>query len=80
MLGLEAKFGLQRVESSFGHWFSKKISYLVINGDIVGDKMPKCNTFTHKMKIQFNVFATSLKHKIDDHMKSTEIVTVEFWR
>ena len=44
---------------------------------MLSDEKIKGNTFTHKVVIQFNVFATSVKHGIDSHVQGTEIVTVE---
>jgi hypothetical protein len=53
------------------------VSYLVVSGDMLSDEKSKGNTFMQKMIIQLNMFAMSVKHRIDHHVQSTEIVTVE---
>jgi hypothetical protein len=53
------------------------VSYLVVSGDMLSDEKSKGNTFMQKMIIQLNMFAMSVKHRIDHHVQSTEIVTAE---
>jgi len=53
------------------------VSYLVVIEDVLSDEKSKGNIFMHKMVIQLNMFAMSVKHRIDHHVQSIEIVTVE---
>jgi hypothetical protein len=53
------------------------VSYLVVIEDVLSDEKSKGNIFMHKMVIQLNMFAMSVKHRIDRHVQSIEIVTVE---
>lgn len=51
-----------------------------MSGDVLSNEKSKGNTFAYKIVIQLNVFATSMKHRIDSHVQRTEIITVEDWR
>jgi transposase len=51
-----------------------------MSGDVLSNEKSKGNTFTYKMVIQLNVFAMSIKHRIDSHVQRTEIITEEDWR
>jgi len=53
------------------------VSYLVVIEDVLSDEKSKGSIFMHKMVIQLNMFAMSVKYRIDRHVQSIEIVTVE---
>ena len=79
MSGLETEFGSKVTECNLWHWFGEEVYYLLFSGDMLSDEKYKCNLFAHKMVIQFDVFATSMKHQIYCHVKSTCVITVESW-
>ena len=71
---LEAEFGSKVTECSLWHWFGKEVCYLLFSGDMLSNEKSKCNSFAHKMVIQLDVFATSMKHRIYYHVKSTCVI------
>ena len=46
---------------------------------MLSNEKSKCNSFTHKMVIQLDVFATSMKHWIYYHVKSTYVIIIKSW-
>ena len=59
--------------------FDKNISKLRICGNIISDKGTYSHFLLYKMKIKLNMFRTSLKHWINGHVQSTNIVTKYLW-
>lgn len=51
------------------------VSNLVSSGDMLSNKKTKCNLFTHKVIVQFDVFAVGMEDWMYSHVESAEIVT-----
>jgi hypothetical protein len=60
--GSEAEIGSKMTECCFGHWFGEEVCYLLYSGDMLSYEVSKCNSFAHKIIIQLDVFAASMKH------------------